>query len=310
MEELSIEPTDHSLHLLMIAHANANDPVGVKKVLEGYFQKGFPPSTPVMNTVLKSVIPAIDDWSEFMKTYTSIFQANGVEPDGNTYALLLKACLKDSRVDDAIMIIDEMLNCGIALTESTKERFRNVVGDEIYERESFRFPKIYIPTDKPRLKIFDSVDKSLNFKKVFGVEPRIESSMAILRRNPKRQQVLDRMREDEKYSELIRYYARDGDVASVRNIMDDMIDAGYPCDVEMLNTLTTAYSRRGDYQGAQNIVDQYPEYHVRRNISTMRLLIGAYAKGGNPDGAEEVLRYATEMGYHPGKYHLTPMHTS
>ena len=303
MKELSIEPTDNSLHLLMIARANADDLDGVQEVLSEYFQKGYAPSTSVMNTVLKSVInsPAIDDWSEFMKTYSSIFQANGVGPDGSTYTLLLKACLKDSRADDAVMIIDEMLNRGILLTEATKEAFRNVVGPEIYDRESTRFPKVYIPTEKTRLKIFDTVDKSLNFRKVFGVEPRVESSMALLRRNPKRQKVLDAMRDNGEYSELIRYYAREGDVASVRNIMDDMRSANYPCDVEMLNTLTTAYSRRGDYKGAQDTVNQYGKYHVRRNISTMRLLIGAYANGGNPEGAEEVLRIATNMGYHPGK---------
>lgn len=291
------------MHLLMIAYANSNDSVGVQNVFTRYTAMEFLPTTAVINTVLKTIVNSslIDDWNGFMQTYSLLFKTNDLEPDHNTFTELLRACVKGNRVKDAMLIINEVMESDIKLTDVAKESFRQIVGEDIYNELSPKFPKYYIPNTTSKLSILAAVDKKLNFKKLWGVEPREESSMERLRRNPEKGQIFRSMIDNGDYYEVIRYYASCGDIPSVKNLMEEMLDKNYEYDVEMMNTLAIAHSKNGDYIGTQDVVNEMRKTHLRPNVSTMRILMTAHAIAGNPEGAQSVLKAALKMNLHPGK---------
>lgn len=292
------------MHLMMIAYSNCNDAEGVKNALAKYKGMFFKLSTPVMNTVLKSVIntSTLDDWDEFMKTYSSIYRANYLEPDHNTFTLLLRACAKGNRVQDSILIIDEMIQSGVHLTPAVKDVFRQIVGDEIYEQLSENFPKVYVQNETPRLSIFSAVDKTLNFKKLWGVDPRAETAGEKLRMDPNKYETFLKQIEEGDYYVATRHYASEGDVASVLNLMDVMLSKGHKHDLEMMNTLLLAFSKSGDYEGIESTLDDMFEMGIRPNSSSMRILIHAYASEGDIEMTQKALSRSLSLKLNAGYF--------
>jgi pentatricopeptide repeat protein len=303
MEALSIIPKAETMHLLMIGYANAKDTRGVQDVLKRFYGKSLKPSTKIMNTVLRSLVsPGVDDWASFMQNYSSLFPGNELEPDFRTYGLLLEACVKDKRVQDAVLIMDEIINRDIKITPETIEVFRSVVGHEICKEIEGKLHKVYTPKINPRTPT--EIDKSLEFKKLWGVEPKAETPYSKMRHNPDKDKIFAFRRYVGDYYTIIRDYAKDGDVASVKNIMEEMISKKNPCDIEMLNTLLLAHSKNNDCLGAQEVMHEIRRKGMRANISTLRLTISAHAVAGNPDGALSVLKDAIAMNFRPGKAKL------
>jgi pentatricopeptide repeat protein len=290
------------MHLLIIAYSNCNDAEGVKNALARFNAMYFKLSTPVMNTVLKSHINTspLDDWNQFMQAYSDIFRANSLEPDHNTFTLLLQACAKGNRVQDSILIIDEMNESGVQMTSLAKDTFRQIVGDDIYEKLSENFPKIYVPDEYRKLSNFTAVDKTLNFKKLWGVLPRRETAGDIMRNDPNNFEILRKKIEDGDYYPATRHYASIGDVVSVLNLMDEMLSKGYKHDLEMMNTLLIAFSKSGDMVGVERTLNDMFAMKIRPNISSLRIVIHAYASLGNIEGAQQALSRATSLNYVPG----------
>ena len=290
------------MHLLMIAYSNCNDAEGLKKALARFHAMYFQVSTPVMNTVLKSFInnSPLDDWNKFMEAYCEMFSANFLEPDHNTFTLLLQACAKGNRVQDSILIIDEMKRSGVQMTSTAKDTFRLIVGDDIFEKLSDQFPKIYIPSEYRKLSIFTAVDKTLNFKKLWGVQPRKETAGDILRKDPNNFEIFRKQIEDGNYYRATRHYASIGDVVSVLNLTDEMLSKGHRRDLKMMNTLLITYSRSGDLVGVDRTLNDMFDMKIRPNISSLRIVINAYATVGNVEGAQKALSRAMTMHFFPG----------
>lgn len=303
MEEMSIVPDREAMHLLIKSYANSGDLKGVQDTLKIFFLKALKPTIAIMNTVLESIVnsPQVNDWDAFMHSYSSLFTANKLQPDHNTYSLLLQACLVDRRVKDAILIVDEIIELDIKISREARETFRLVVGEEIFEEVANKLKTTYIPKPLEKVRSATTVDKTLNFKKLWGVEPRKESAYSHLRKNPDKDLILASKRHVGDYYTIIRDYAKDGDVASVKNIMDEMISKKYRCDVEMMNTLLIAHSKNNDILGAQEVVNDMRRKGMRFTLSTYRLLISAYSAVGDPDGALRVLQSAVGAGFRPGE---------
>lgn len=290
------------MHLLIIANSNCNDAEGVKNSLDRFHGMHFTASTPVMNTVLKSVIntSSLDDWNEFMRGYSDLFKANFLEPDHNTFTLLLQACAKGNRVQDSILIIDEMKKSGVLMTNLAKETVRQIVGDDMYDALSENFPKIYDPTEHRQLNVSAAVDKALNFKKLWGALPREETAGEILRNDPNLHEILLQRIRDGDYYAATRHYASIGDVASVLNLMDEMSSKGHRRDLEMMNTLLIAYAKSGDMSGVDRTLNELFNMKIRPNISSLRIVINGYATAGNIEGAQKSLSSAMGLNYVPG----------
>lgn len=303
MEEKSIVPDREAMHLLIKSYANNGDLKGVQDTLKVFYLKALKPTTAIMNSVLESIVksPQVDDWDAFMQSYSSLFPANKLQPDNNTYSLLLQACLKDKRVKDAVLIVDEIIELDIKISREARETFRLVVGDEIYEEVADKLKSTYTHKAVDKVRTATTIDKTLNFKKMWGVEPRKETAYSHLRKNPNKDLILASKRHVGDYNTIIRDYAKDGDVASVKNIMDEMISKKYLCDVEMMNTLVIAHSKNNDSLGAQEVVNDMKRRGMRLTLSTYRILISAYAAVGDPDGALRVLQSAVAAGFRPGE---------
>jgi pentatricopeptide repeat protein len=290
------------MHLLIIAYSNCNDADGVKNALGRFNAMCFKVNTPVMNTVLKSHIntSTLEDWNQFVQAYSDMFRASSIEPDHNTFTLLLQACAKANRVQDSILIIDEMNESGVQMTSLAKETFRRIVGDDMFEKLSENFPKVYVPSEHRKFTTLSAVDKTLNFKKLWGVLPRKETAAEILRNDPNNYEILIKKIEDGDYYPATRHYASIGDVESVLILMDEMLSKGYRHDLEMMNTVLIAFSKSGDIAGVERTLSDMFAIKIRPNISSLRIVVHAYACLGDIEGAQKALSFATSLNYVPG----------
>lgn len=111
MREGGVTPDAISYAAIVQAHVNGGSVDGARAALDEAVESGTRLDAAVFNALLGGYASELR-WSDASELVRAM-AARGVPPDGVSYGLLLRACLRARQADEAASALDRMLQGGI-----------------------------------------------------------------------------------------------------------------------------------------------------------------------------------------------------
>lgn len=291
-------PNFESFQFMLMNYSNVGDFAGVELTIAAMTEASFRATTSCRNFTLKAFLHERNTagWEAFESCYIKYFGSDELKKDTITYTLILLACQKYDRVDDALAIFGELLSSGEEIAPIVKNIFRQLIDSDELRHLYPNLSDSWEP-EEAGIHMTKGADLKTNYQEIWsGTVKRInrgtiQNVKPIIRKQP--HHLVCGVDIDEKAKTVY-----GGDIETVKR---RMYAIGTPVREPMLVEYMKLAGKAGDADGVYAIFMEQVKYGLRVTRPLLVAMSQAFSSNGNQEGAMKIFEMAKEAKLSNGK---------
>ena len=300
MPFLQVTPNFETYQFMLMNYANVGNLDGVNLTIEAMTESSFPATTSCRNFALKALLHDnnTSGWEAFENCYFKHFGSDELKKDTMTDTLVMLACQKYDRVDDAVAFFRELLSSGEEIAPIVKNIFRQLIDSDELRHLYPDLSDSWEP-EEAGIHMTKGADLSTNYQEIWGgtikkiSKAKIQNVRPTIRQQP--YNLVCGVDVDDKQAKVYGV----GDIEFVKKRMSEV---GKPVTESLMEQYIKLAGKAGDAHGAYKILKENMRFGLKINRTLLAAMAHAFASEGDYEAAEEIFEVAKEAKLNKGKY--------